>query len=201
MAADLERVAAGLSGTGVSTHTQASDQGPLPVQKPTVAIQSPINAPTPIHAEPSKPRPTTVHLRPIERPAQSRRDTIKLVPAIQHSNEQVFEELVLHKDYERIWRAIAFARGGRYLLSGYGAFGGTSLMRCALAKARAELSKAGAQSDVLLAIHVRIVNETSSGFEVEADTISYRRPAKAPAHSPRACSASAARTARSSAAL
>jgi serine/threonine protein kinase len=181
MAADLERVAAGLSGTGVSTHTQASDQGSLPVQKPTVAIQSPINATTPIQAEPSKPRPTTVHLQPIERPAQSRPDTIKLVPAIQHSDEQVFEELVLHKDYERIWRAIAFARGGRYLLSGYGAFGGTSLMRCALAKARAELSKAGAQSDALLAIHVRIVNETPSSFEVEADTISVGQPANQPA--------------------
>ncbi len=177
----IEQALPDLSGMGASTHTKAHDRELPPVQNPTVAIQDSTSTAAPTPTEVLKRRPATVHLRPIERPVQQRPATIKLAPAVQHSDEQVFEELVLHKDYERIWRAIAFARGGRYLLSGYGAFGGTSLMRCALAKARAELIKVGSQSSALLAIHVRIVNETPDGFEVEADNIIVDQAATQPA--------------------
>jgi serine/threonine protein kinase len=176
MAAALDRLASGVVDTDRTAHPQVSEQGSLHFQKPTPAIQAATDAVLPTSAKLPPARPTTVHLRPIDRAAQSRSDTLMLQPSVQHSDEQVFEELVLHKDYERIWRAIAFAQGGRYLLCGYGAFGGTSLMRCALAKARAELSKAGAQPGALLAIHIRIVNETPGSFEVEADSISVGQP-------------------------
>ena len=58
---------------------------------------------------------------------------------VQPGEDHTFEDLILHRDYERIWRTFAYASGGRYVLTGYGPFGATSLIRCAVEKARSVL--------------------------------------------------------------
>jgi hypothetical protein len=88
-------------------------------------------------------------------------------------DDQIIEELVLHKDYEHLWRAIAYAEGGRYLLTGYGPFGGTSLVNCAVEKARSELQRNGSGEGALLVFHFRLTKEHANEFEVEANSFSF----------------------------
>ena len=82
--------------------------------------------------------------------------------------EHIFEELILHENYERLWRSLIHAKGGCNLLTGYGPFGGTSLVRCAVVKARAELQRFEGSEAALLVFHFRIKNETKESFEIEA---------------------------------
>ncbi|MFY9570218.1 MAG: serine/threonine-protein kinase, partial [Blastocatellia bacterium] len=137
---------------------------------------SPPNPHTVIVAPPAAPEVVvdkqTVHLKnrspnqDLDKPSP----TVKLrhSKAFRHDDEHLFEELILHKDYERLWRSLLHAGGGRNLLTGYGPFGGTSLVRCALAKARTELERAGRTEGALLVFYFRIANETTDAFEIEA---------------------------------
>jgi eukaryotic-like serine/threonine-protein kinase len=88
--------------------------------------------------------------------------------AFRHSEEHIFEDLVLHKDYERLWRSLIHAGGGCNLLTGYGPFGGTSLVRCAIAKARAELNKTMQGQAALLVFYFEVLSEDKQSFELKA---------------------------------
>jgi WD40 repeat protein/predicted Ser/Thr protein kinase len=90
---------------------------------------------------------------------------------------QIFERFILHEDYERLWKAFAYAHAGRrYLLTGYGPFGGTSLVKGAMEKARRELQQSGYADGSLLAIHFKVIEETPNAFEVQAHTLTVGHP-------------------------
>jgi len=116
----------------------------------------------------------TLHMDKIEREvAQEQPDfsatvALRHSKAFRHSGEHIFEELVLHKDYERLWRSFIHAGGGCNLLTGYGPFGGTSLVRCAIAKAREELSKTAHGEAALLVFYFALLKEDKESFELEA---------------------------------
>lgn len=82
--------------------------------------------------------------------------------------DHIFEELILHENYGRLWRSLIRAKGGCNLLTGYGPFGGTSLVQCAVVKARTELQKFEGSEAALLVFHFRIKNEAKDSFEIEA---------------------------------
>ena len=90
-----------------------------------------------------------------------------------HDEEHIFEELILHKDYERLWRSLIHAGGVRNLLTGYGPFGGTSLVKCAIAKARTELQRGGQDEGALLVFYFRVTQEAVDHFEVEATDLGF----------------------------
>jgi serine/threonine protein kinase len=87
---------------------------------------------------------------------------------LSNSDEHTFEDLIIHKEYEPLWRSLVHSKGSRILLTGYGPFGGTSLVRCALAKAKLEFELTDQIEATLLAFHFKIKNETKGGFEIEA---------------------------------
>jgi serine/threonine protein kinase len=100
-----------------------------------------------------------------------------------HDEEHIFEELILHKDYERLWRSLIHAGGVRNLLTGYGPFGGTSLLKCAIAKARMEL-QGGKQGDgALLVFYFRVTQETAAHFEIEATDLGFSHVNRGAAYS------------------
>jgi serine/threonine protein kinase len=103
-----------------------------------------------------------------EQPDFSATVALRYSKAFRHSGEHIFEELVLHKDYERLWRSFIHAVGGCNLLTGYGPFGGTSLVRCAIAKARDELSKTAQGEAALLIFYFGVLREDKASFELEA---------------------------------
>ncbi len=121
----------------------------------------------------------TVHIRVDDLISQQGetppRDTVVLryPAAFRSHDEHVFEQLILHKDYERLVRSLVYAGGGRNLLTGYGPFGGTSLVRCAIAKAREELKRAGEDKGALLAFYFQITKETKRGFDIQAATFRF----------------------------
>jgi serine/threonine protein kinase len=90
-------------------------------------------------------------------------------------NDQILEELVLHQSYEQLWRAFAYAEGERILLTGYGPFGGTSLVNCAIEKARQELKRNGHGEGALLVFHFQLTREAKDEFAVEANHFSLGR--------------------------
>lgn len=116
----------------------------------------------------------TVHLSPSESGADISSTVILRIPEVLgRSGDHVFEELILHKDYERLWRAVMYAGGGNYLFTGYGPFGGTSLVRCAIAKARDELLRVEKRSSTLLVFYFHITEETKESFKVEASSFCF----------------------------
>ncbi|MEW6738135.1 MAG: serine/threonine-protein kinase, partial [Acidobacteriota bacterium] len=95
------------------------------------------------------------------------KSTVRL-PAGLGNAEHIFEELIPHKDYDPLWRSFIYASSGRSLLTGYGPFGGTSLLRCAIARARSELKQADGGEGALLVFNFHIKDETHNYFEIEA---------------------------------
>lgn len=118
----------------------------------------------------------TVHMRPEERepaPAGAHTILVKRREVFRQDGDQLFEELILHRDYERLWRSLIHAGGGRNLLTGYGPFGGTSLIRCAIAKARIEIERAERGTGALLALYFQVSKETREGFEIEVANVGF----------------------------
>jgi serine/threonine protein kinase len=119
----------------------------------------------------------TVHMKPEEFSSSPGFTSTPQTVLIKHSEvltqqeEHVFEELILHQDYERLWRSLIHAGGGRNLLTGYGPFGGTSLIRCAIAKARTELQKIQKNEAALLVFYFRVANESKEHFQIEATNL------------------------------
>jgi hypothetical protein len=132
----------------------------------------------PSHSAPDTTKKTRVQTILSARPApKPDRATIHLKHSglISRADQPIAEELILHRDYERLWNRIAHAQGERVLLTGYGPFGATSLMRCAVEKARYELQKGGADTGALLVFYFEITNETRNGFEIKTDNFSLGR--------------------------
>ncbi len=116
----------------------------------------------------------TVHLSPsVSGTDISSTVSLRIPEVLGRSGDHVFEELILHKDYERLWRAVMYAGGGNYLFTGYGPFGGTSLVRCAIAKARDELLRIENRSSTLLVFNFHITEETKESFKVEASSFCF----------------------------
>jgi serine/threonine protein kinase len=108
-----------------------------------------------------------------EAPASAATVMLRHAEVFQTKDEHILEELVLHNEYDRLWRSLLYLEGGRYLLTGYGAFGGTSLVRCAIEKARAELKAKGRKEGALLVFYFRITDETKESFKIEADHLGF----------------------------
>lgn len=85
------------------------------------------------------------------------------------NGKRILEKFILNSDYQHIWKSLADARRlGRILLTGYGSFGGSSLLKCAAAKAKEELKNRNQMVDVLFVLFLNITNETEDNFAVEA---------------------------------
>ena len=128
----------------------------------------------------------TVHLTTFKPQTDKRDQSLSTTVMLRHSEvfrhneEHIFEELVLHKDYERLWRSLLHAGSVRNLLTGYGPFGGTSLVKCAIAKARTELQGEGKSDTALLAFYFRVTHETKDNFEIEATDLGFSHIRKKP---------------------
>lgn len=90
---------------------------------------------------------------------------------IQSDNRKVIEELVLHEDFESLKAWIANASGERWLLMGYGRFGGTSLVKGAIQRATRELKVQGNGNVLVLYFDVAERANQMQRFEVEANEI------------------------------
>jgi serine/threonine-protein kinase len=123
----------------------------------------------------------TFHLREHDQSASESDELPDARVVLRHSEfhnqgeEHIFEEFVLHENYERLWRSLIHAKGGCNLLTGYGRFGGTSLVACAVVKARTELQRAGSSEAALLVFNFEIKNETRETFEIEATKFGFGR--------------------------
>jgi eukaryotic-like serine/threonine-protein kinase len=176
-------------GPALSYQTMVSTQAKLePGALISTAEQSEATTDFVINPAPDSARPQpptvlldrqTVHLTPpdllkdpktVVLPATIR---LRFSEVLHQSNEHIFEELILHKDYERLWRSLIHAEGGRNLLTGYGSFGGTSLVRCAVAKARTELQRTGQKDGALLVFYFQITRETNQAFEIQATNFGF----------------------------
>ena len=120
--------------------------------------------------------PPTIHLME-PKPSLNPSGVLPRHPEIvQPGEDHTFEDLILHRDYERIWRTFAYANGGRYVLTGYGPFGATSLIRCAVEKARSVLQASGYEHGALVALHFRVTREQEDDFDLEADKLTLGHP-------------------------
>jgi hypothetical protein len=70
---------------------------------------------------------------------------------------------------------IVDSEGGRFVLTGYGRFGGTSLLKGAMSKARKELRRRGLSEGALLAFYfsVKESHEPTGEFEIAANGFSF----------------------------
>jgi len=89
--------------------------------------------------------------------------------------KRVIEDLIVHQDFERLKSFIVDSEGGRFVLTGYGRFGGTSLVRGATSRARRELQQRGLSEGALLVFYfnVRESRGQAREFEIEANEFSF----------------------------
>jgi serine/threonine protein kinase len=103
------------------------------------------------------------------------RSTIQLNPTVK-LRDDVVDELVLNADFERLHHfllgeTIASSQG--YVLTGYGRFGGTSLVKSAIRKVRERVQRAGDGDDGdLLVVYLSPNDETTGDFKVHANGFS-----------------------------
>jgi len=90
---------------------------------------------------------------------------------VEGDNRKVIEELILHEDFESLKAWIANASGERWLLMGYGRFGGTSLVKGAIQKATRELQAQGNGNVLVLYFDVDESDDQVQKFGVNATEI------------------------------
>ncbi|MEM3459978.1 MAG: serine/threonine-protein kinase [Candidatus Micrarchaeaceae archaeon] len=91
------------------------------------------------------------------------------------AKKHVIEDLILQEDFERLKSFIADSEGGRFVLTGYGRFGGTSLVKGAISKARRELQRRGLSEGALLVFYFNVkesIKQTGE-FEIQANEFSF----------------------------
>lgn len=91
------------------------------------------------------------------------------------SHNLIVEDLILQEDFRRLKDFIVHAEGGRFVITGYGRFGGTSIIRGVMQQARRDLRRLGAQEGALAVFYFNIskTGEHVSGYEVEANQVSF----------------------------
>jgi hypothetical protein len=91
-----------------------------------------------------------------------------------HNNKHIIEEIILYEDFERLKSFITDSDGGRFVLTGYGRFGGTSLVKGAMNRAQRELSQRGMKEGALLAFYFKVNESNDNGgeFEIRANEFS-----------------------------
>lgn len=77
--------------------------------------------------------------------------TVKLnIPAmIAQRQGPVFDELILHDSYDRLKSFVNYSSGGRFVLTGYGRFGGTSLVTAMMRQGQRNLNASGVKGSAL----------------------------------------------------
>lgn len=95
----------------------------------------------------------------------------KLDDWVKGGNRKVIEELILHEDFESLKTWIANASGERWLLTGYGRFGGTSLVKGAIQRATRELQAQRNGNILVLHFDVDESEDQVESFEVRANEI------------------------------
>ena len=138
--------------------------------------------PSPSEPPPYLPPPVVDRPRPVDLevphlPPVSYRPSMRLAvpewasPAEKH----LIEDLVLQQDLERLKSFVITSQGGRFLLTGYGRFGGTSLVKGAMSQARREMRQAGLGEGALLVFYFRVreSGKQTGVFEIEANEFSF----------------------------
>jgi serine/threonine protein kinase len=167
-------------GSRFGTHDEPRTALPPFVAPPRSPDTWPTDAPGRTMYQPPR---TFIDKPPIEQPIEqtrpvesNERSSVIIRPGVANAPDgRLIEDLILHEDYEQLWRAIAFAQGGRYLLTGYGPFGGTSLVHCAIEKARVELGKSGHDEGALLIFQFQVHDEKQDSFALEARSFRFGR--------------------------
>ena len=105
--------------------------------------------------------------------------SIVLPPEIQegikHSSKNPIERLAMYEDYKRLAAFITHDEGGRFVLTGYGRFGGTSLVRAAAKQAKDRLRESGQGEAALLVFNFNVKeDETRIGqFDISANDFQF----------------------------
>lgn len=96
---------------------------------------------------------------------------------LRHLRLHFFEDLLPH-DFEDLWKLFAYADAAqdRIVLTGYGRFGGTTLIKLAMEKARHQLEQENHTQGAFLGIRFAIDKETPDSFEVWADSLTISHP-------------------------
>ncbi|MCO6449677.1 MAG: protein kinase [Caldilineales bacterium] len=91
------------------------------------------------------------------------------------AKKHVIEDLILQEDFERLKSFIADSQGGRFVLTGYGRFGGTSLVKGAISKARRELQHRGLSEGALLVFYFNVKDsiKQTGEFAIQANEFSF----------------------------
>lgn len=92
-----------------------------------------------------------------------------------HVSNDIVEELIVQRDLERLKSFIADSEGGRFILTGYGRFGGTSLIKGGISKAKRELRERGSDEGVLLVFYFNVKENVAlpNKFTIEANGFSF----------------------------
>lgn len=129
-----------------------------------------------IHPPPSHPPqpPATPDFQPsADRPSMRLRPEHTVWTS--RAKKHIIEDLILQEDFERLKSFIADSEGGRFVLTGYGRFGGTSLVKGAISKARRELQRRGLSEGALLVFYFNVkesIKQTGE-FEIQANEFSF----------------------------
>lgn len=105
----------------------------------------------------------------IDRKNESRTAVIRHTEFFHKKHWHITEDLVLHKDFERISRWLARANGQKILMTGYGRFGATSLLKCAIAKSQSIIDRKKQAEIVILVFYFEMVSESKDAFYMKAD--------------------------------
>lgn len=124
-------------------------------------------------------RPSLTIPLPPAYPPPADRPSMRLRPEhtvwTSRAKKHVIEDLILQEDFERLKSFIADSEGGRFVLTGYGRFGGTSLVKGAISKARRELQHRGLSEGALLVFYFNVKDSSrqTGEFAIEANEFSF----------------------------
>ena len=166
-----------MTGGAGAPRTEPTGQAPPPVlPTPAPAPPPPTSAPD---ADDELGR-TMVHpgAAPIPAPARASEPPPSMIlkPTLGdwlHGSDAILaKDLIEDSTSERLGNFVSGGQRGRYVLTGYGRFGGTSMMRGAIEQARAQLRQSGESDGALMALYFDVrERDSASPFEIQASEV------------------------------
>ena len=141
---------------------------PIAIKRRSAQLPRPSPAAPPLPVYPPPPPVAPEFQPPVDRPS------MRLKPEhtgwTSYAQKHIIEGLILQEDLERLKSFIADSEGGRFVLTGYGRFGGTSLVKGAINRAQRGLSEGAL---LVFYFNVRGSSEQIGKFEIEANEFSF----------------------------
>lgn len=170
----------------LSKAEKAKEGIPLP-EKPHMLIPAEVEKAkegTPILEKPHKPIPPEAEKSSSPPPIEKSEDSPSIdQPSLflkpehysltNYANKRIIEDIILYEDFERLKSFITDSEGGRFVLTGYGRFGGTSLVKGAMERAKRELKKRGMREGDLLTFNFNIKENSGKTEKFEINDIDF----------------------------